>query len=164
LVTDREEITSTGEYGLEVRVATVQKLIELLTAEVHQDHVFRKTFIHTYKSFITSEKLLAKLIERYNMPRPNELTESEFQNTVQTPIRLRVINAIKYWIDQAFDDIESDVVASIVSFIDNSIEPDGLKLPATILRNAIQKQVYAYRQLCPRSRASTRAAIDRSLI
>jgi len=138
--------TRTADFGVEVRVATLQKLIEMLTAENHQDHVFRKTFIHTYKSFITSEKLLAKLIERYNVTRPHELTEDEFQRTVQTPIRLRVINALKYWIDQAFDDIESEVVASIVSFIDNTIEPDGHKLPASMLRNAIQKQVSASEQ------------------
>ena len=49
-----------------------------------------KTFLFTYRSFTTPEKLLKKLIQYYNAPIPKGVEEEKYLIDVQQPIRHRV--------------------------------------------------------------------------
>lgn len=66
------------------------------------DLEFVKTFLYTYQSFSTPERLLKKLIERYNVVRPLGMSLKEFSVMKQT-IQARVINAFKLWVDLSAD-------------------------------------------------------------
>ena len=66
------------------------------------DLEFVKTFLYTYQSFSTPERLLKKLIERYNVVRPEGMTLKAFSVMKQT-IQARVINAFKLWVDVSAD-------------------------------------------------------------
>ena len=66
------------------------------------DLEFVKTFLYTYQSFATPEKLLKKLIERYNVVRPEQMPFQEFTMLRQT-IQARVINALRLWVDLSVD-------------------------------------------------------------
>lgn len=66
------------------------------------DLEFVKTFLYTYQSFSTPEKLLKKLIERYNVVRPEGMPLKTFSVMKQT-IQARVINAFKLWVDLSAD-------------------------------------------------------------
>ena len=66
------------------------------------DLEFVKTFLYTYQSFATPEKLLKKLIERYNVVRPGGMPFQEFTMLRQT-IQARVINALRLWVDLSVD-------------------------------------------------------------
>ena len=66
------------------------------------DLEFVKTFLYTYQSFATPEKLLKKLIERYNVVQPGGLSFQEFTMLRQT-IQARVINALRLWVDLSVD-------------------------------------------------------------
>ena len=66
------------------------------------DLEFVKTFLYTYQSFATPEKLLKKLIERYNVVRPERMPFQEFTMLRQT-IQARVINALRLWVDLSVD-------------------------------------------------------------
>ena len=61
-----------------------------------------KTFLYTYQSFATPEKLLKKLIERYNVVRPEGMSFREFAVLKQT-IQARVINALRLWVELSVD-------------------------------------------------------------
>lgn len=77
-----------------IKAATLNKLVERLTAGEDHDMVFMKTFLMTLHSFATPEKVLAKLIERFNIP---ETVNIEEQQALK--IKLRVGNVIKKWIE-----------------------------------------------------------------
>ena len=66
------------------------------------DLEFVKTFLLTYQSFSTPERLLKKLIERYNVVRPSGMPFKNFAIMKQT-IQARVINAFKLWVDLSVD-------------------------------------------------------------
>lgn len=61
-----------------------------------------KTFLLTYQSFATPDKLLRKLIERYNVVRPSHMSVTEFSHMRQT-IQARVINALRLWVEYGVD-------------------------------------------------------------
>lgn len=61
-----------------------------------------KTFLYTYQSFATPERLLKKLIERYNVVRSSGVSLKNFAVIKQT-IQARVINALKLWVDLNVD-------------------------------------------------------------
>ena len=63
---------------------------------------FVKTFLYTYQSFATPERLLHKLIERYNVVRQEGQSTKSFAVMKQT-IQARVINALKLWVDLSVD-------------------------------------------------------------
>ena len=66
------------------------------------DLEFVKTFLFTYQAFTTPGKLLRKLIERYNVVRPEGMPLKEFGVMRQT-IQARVINALRLWVDFCVD-------------------------------------------------------------
>ena len=66
------------------------------------DLEFVKTFLFTYQAFATPDKLLKKLIERYNVVRPEGMPLKEFAIMRQT-IQARVINALRLWVDLSVD-------------------------------------------------------------
>lgn len=61
-----------------------------------------KTFLYTYQSFATPQRLLKKLIERYNVVRPSGMSFKGFAVMKQT-IQARVINAFKLWVELSVD-------------------------------------------------------------
>lgn len=69
---------------------------------LHSDLEFVKTFLLTYQSFATPDKLLRKLIERYNVVRPGVMPLVEFAQMRQT-IQARVINALRLWVEYGVD-------------------------------------------------------------
>ena len=77
-------------------------LIEDACTSLSADLEFVKTFLYTYQSFSTPERLLKKLIERYNVVRPEGMSLKAFSVMKQT-IQARVINAFKLWVDLSAD-------------------------------------------------------------
>lgn len=92
----------------QVKAATVTKLIERLTYPRVEDLRFQKAFLTTYRIFLKPSELLEKLILRYcTTPALQSFSISEkilygINKTQQIPIRLRVLNVIKYWVSSFF--------------------------------------------------------------
>ncbi|XP_019851329.1 PREDICTED: uncharacterized protein LOC100638387 isoform X1 [Amphimedon queenslandica] len=82
--------------------ATFNKLVERITSVTDHDIEFVKTFLLTYQSYATPDKLLRKLIERYNVVRPLGTSLGEFSQMRQT-IQARVINALRLWVEYGVD-------------------------------------------------------------
>lgn len=92
------------DHRPQVRTATVNKLIERLTYPSDEDIYFQKIFLTTYRQFLKPSELLEKLIIRYCVtPAFDNLAISgrnlhSIHKNQQIPIRLRVLNVIKYWV------------------------------------------------------------------
>ncbi|KJE88700.1 hypothetical protein CAOG_000298 [Capsaspora owczarzaki ATCC 30864] len=128
-----------SEGNRQVRAASFNKLVERLTDSKMADLKFVKTFLLTYQSFTSPERLLQKLIERYNVVRAPNSSYSDFQVT-QRSIQARVCNALKLWMESPQPDFEGneELQEAVLSFIRETVSVDAPKL-AKALRNAMQK-------------------------
>lgn len=89
----------------EIKAATLNKLVERMATHQSNDFAvavnFMKTFLMTYKSFTTPEKLLNKLLQRYNVPK--HIPEEEKQR-----IHIRILNVLRKWVEDYYTDFESN--------------------------------------------------------
>lgn len=101
------------------------------------DNDFIHTFIITYESFTTPEVLFSKLMERYDVPKKQRCKPSEDKKQVQ----LRVVIALKYWIEHEAANLEESVLNDLTDFIDNRLVQDGQENLSGMLRNALNQAV-----------------------
>ncbi|KAF7729563.1 hypothetical protein EC973_004238 [Apophysomyces ossiformis] len=92
----------------QVTGATLEALVEKLT--LHQkspDLIFTRAFFHNFRLFTTPAEFVELLIRRFALQPPTEppLTEEEMKiwtKRVLLPVRLRVYNVIKTWLEMYF--------------------------------------------------------------
>ncbi|KAK9368454.1 ras guanine nucleotide exchange factor domain-containing protein [Lipomyces kononenkoae] len=90
-----------------VKGGAVVALIERLTSHDLLDTSFNSTFLLTYWSFMTSRTFFEMLIARFTIQPPDGLSKEDFEEWLdrkQKPIRLRVLNILKTWLEQYWDD------------------------------------------------------------
>ncbi|ORY95571.1 ras guanine nucleotide exchange factor domain-containing protein [Syncephalastrum racemosum] len=89
----------------QVRGGTLSALVERLTMHDQSDTNFTTTFMLTFRSFCSPIKLLKLLEDRFSLSPPKDLTEEELEawtEKKQIPVRLRVFNIFKLWLEQYF--------------------------------------------------------------
>lgn len=106
------------------------------------DLTFLKTFISTFESFTTKQKLIKKLIERYGhscrIARKHSIAYCRFRvpDTVppqkKTLIQMRVCTVLKHWIEPNIDDL-GDVLDAISNFIETEMTSKELQVIKLIL-------------------------------
>ena len=97
----------------QVKGGTLDALVERLTRHDMMDSTFNQTFLLTFKSFTTAEELFEKLIARFNISPPPALTDQEtelWKEKVQFPIRFRVLNTIKSWMNNFYTGTPDDPI------------------------------------------------------
>ncbi|KAK9457029.1 ras guanine nucleotide exchange factor domain-containing protein [Dipodascopsis uninucleata] len=133
-----------------VKGGTLDALMERLTRHDYLDTSFNTTFLLTYRSFTTSRIFLDKLVDRFTIQPPEELSSDEFDIWVeqkQKPIRLRVFNILKIWLEQYWGDsndewdedaqMSRDVLNSLAAFTSHLVHqrfPGASALSKIILR------------------------------
>ena len=114
-----------------MKAGTLNKLVERLTFHKHPDSDYLNAFLMTYRSFCTPKQLLDLLILRFDTPLPINCLQEDLQRFKEqrlTPIRLRVANVLKNWIDKFFQDFMEDrsLVASFLQFIKLKTDVDSV--------------------------------------
>jgi len=111
---------------------------------INEDTEFLNAFLLTYKSFTSPDVILDLIIKRFYVKPLIELTpeqEAEFNERKLTPIRLRVTNVLKSWVETYYEDfVVQDTFKTLNAFVNGDLTKH-LKNPAEQLRNAIQKKV-----------------------
>ncbi|KNC51962.1 cell division control protein [Thecamonas trahens ATCC 50062] len=130
----------------QIKAATIEKLVERLTYEKFPDTEYVQAFMLTYRSFTTPLDLLELIIQRYCItPReglsPEEL--KEFKSKKQIPIRLRVFNVLRGWINDYFYDFRSDqlLVDTVMDFVENTMPATGMERPSKSLKKALLRKL-----------------------
>ena len=108
----------------QIKAATLDKLVEKITGDRDTDPKFRDIFFLTYRSFCTSHTLMDKLIDRFNMAEAIKKQENVETSILDanTKITLRVINAVKLWVDKYFHEFDNVLLVRLVRFLDSVSE------------------------------------------
>ncbi|KAI9276130.1 ras guanine nucleotide exchange factor domain-containing protein [Sporodiniella umbellata] len=125
----------------QVKGGTLPALIERITLHDYFDMGFSNTFFLTYRSFCTSEKFLELLETRFHVQPPTGLLEEEllfWKERKQKLIRLRVLNVIKIWLEQYYDEQDYGILNRVSRFM-ISIH-DTHAFSATQIESLIQKR------------------------
>ena len=128
-----------------VKAATLEKLVERVTYEGYPDVKYLTQFLLTYRSFTSAPALLDLLSERSNLPVPVDITEEEierFHKKVQQPVRLRVLNLLKSWVNQYTHDFVDDPQFSedFSQFLDKLGTFEGMNLGTKTLKMQLKKK------------------------
>lgn len=140
----RNEEEKDGRKMKVIDASTLAKLIEEMTHHVNFDNYFLQTFILTYRSFTNAHQLLDLLIQRFNIPPPENCTFeefAEFKAEKLDKIRLRVISAIKYWLENfyLFDfGVDEEIRNKVNDFIELTKNSNAQAL-STMLSNTMKK-------------------------
>ncbi|KAJ2161364.1 hypothetical protein GGF46_001542 [Coemansia sp. RSA 552] len=101
-------LTSDGQ----VKGSTLSALIERLVAHDVSDPNFVSTFLLTYHSFTTTPELFEGMFRRFLIQPPAGLIEGELNEWTERklkPVRLRVYNLFKTWLEQHYiEQVEGD--------------------------------------------------------
>lgn len=105
---------------------TLPALIERITRHDEFDSDLLQSFLVTYRTFARSEEVFKLIVNRFHLEPPENLTESDLEVWTRKklkPIRLRIINMLKTWLDSHFYHQEDwDVLSSLENFIREDIK------------------------------------------
>ncbi|QSL64821.1 hypothetical protein MERGE_002124 [Pneumocystis wakefieldiae] len=88
-----------------LKAGTLVGLIEHLTRHDLLDSLFNSTLLLTYRTFTSAENFFNLLVERFMIAPPENLKPYELKIWIekkQKPIRLRVFNILKIWLESYF--------------------------------------------------------------
>lgn len=107
--TDKTLVLGDGGH---VKLATVNQLVRKLTSAAETDIGFVKCFLTTYQSFLSPPRLLAKLVDRFNVP-ANQASEAD-----ALKIKSRVVNVLKQWLVLSPSDFDGAMEETLALFME----------------------------------------------
>ncbi|RCI06127.1 hypothetical protein CU098_011230 [Rhizopus stolonifer] len=125
----------------QVKGGTLPALVERITLHDYFDMSFSNTFFLTYRSFCTSDEFLDLLEARFNVQPPPGLTEEElklWRGKKQKLIRLRVLNVLKIWLEQYYNEQDYSILNRLTQFM--ATIRDANTFSATQIDRLIQKR------------------------
>lgn len=147
----------------EVTSATLNKLIERMTSIDTIDSQLTQTFLITYKSFTTPEKIWAKLLERYEAP-------ERVSDVDRGKVRIRVCMFLKKWMEaRQVGEIRPELLMPMLDFIEKRLASDGLNdMQAALFRlmtGAASEKVISYdRRQAPKPKIPKVRALDKMTV
>ncbi|KAJ3191847.1 hypothetical protein HK101_007350 [Irineochytrium annulatum] len=98
-----------GEGGSKrVKGATPEKLVERLVDPATYDVEFLQVFMLTYKVFMSSKELMEMIVRRFRESEVSEREKVAGEIGVQLPILSRIVNTLKFWIENYWSDFQDD--------------------------------------------------------
>ncbi|KAJ3216830.1 hypothetical protein HDU67_008916 [Dinochytrium kinnereticum] len=127
-----------------VKGARLETLMERLTLHDQMDTSFLQTFLLTYRSFTNSKEFEGLLEKRFLIQPPEGLTEDEFnewEKNKRHPIRLRVFNVMKSWIENYCQDDPEDreVLGYMKRFALTTMQEAGAQTTAAQLVKLVER-------------------------
>ncbi|KAF0428186.1 ras GEF [Gigaspora margarita] len=127
-----------------VKGGTLNALVERLTMHDLLDSSFIATFLLTYRSFCTTEQFFDMLTKRFMIQAPDNLSSEQlelWQEKKQTPVRLRVFNIMKSWLENYYiDDKDSYCLERIREFAGTTMH-EHMAFAAVSLIKVIDKRL-----------------------
>jgi son of sevenless len=96
---------------------TLLALVEQLTRHDKLDSSFNGTFLLTYRSFTTARQLFELLVKRFKIQPPKGIAQADYdiwRDRKQKPIRFRVVNILKSWLDNFWMEDQSEETMELI--------------------------------------------------
>jgi hypothetical protein len=132
----------------------VNQIIVALTSESLHDSGDIRLFLLVHQTYVPSEILFQKLVERYNVPRDIGETEERWIKR-SFPIRLRVINLLRQWILELFSDFSPSIALSLQQFI-SGVSQHSPQLALSLTKAIKEQQIPASTETTKKSRIPRR--------
>ncbi|KAF9973435.1 hypothetical protein BGZ73_003328 [Actinomortierella ambigua] len=129
-----------------VKGGTLPALVERLTLHDTLDSNFIATFLLTYRSFASTEQFFTLLFRRFTISPPPGLEPHELELWTEkklTPIRLRVVNIIKQWLENYFLEDEPEdrqALEKIKEFSESALMRETMSFPSVQLIKLVEKR------------------------
>ncbi|GMK58437.1 hypothetical protein CspeluHIS016_0504690 [Cutaneotrichosporon spelunceum] len=127
-----------------VKAGTIRALIERLTPHTSSDTAFFQAFLLTYRSFVSTDNLVELLLERYHVEPPTDLSEEqmkEWKMRKQTPIRLRVANTLKTWLEHHYiEEQDRNALDVVEDFATTTLMANGSELLSKQLLQLVDRR------------------------
>jgi son of sevenless-like protein len=127
-----------------VKGGTLNALVERLTMHDLLDSNFIATFLLTYRSFCTTDEFFDMLVKRFMIQPPENISAEElevWQEKKQTPVRLRVFNIMKTWLETYYiDGQDSHCLERMREFATTTMH-ENMAFAAVSLIKVIEKRV-----------------------
>ncbi|KAK8854953.1 hypothetical protein IAR55_003693 [Kwoniella newhampshirensis] len=127
-----------------VKGGTLKALVIRLTQHSSTDTPFFQAFLLTFRSFTNGAELFDRLVERYSISAPDGLTyiqAQEWKVKKQAPIRLRVANALRTWLERHYiEETDAVVLDKIEDFASTTLLANGSELMSKQLLTLVAKR------------------------
>eukprot|EP00051_Salpingoeca_urceolata_P014836 m.189296 g.189296 ORF g.189296 m.189296 type:complete len:1239 (+) comp18204_c0_seq4:592-4308(+) len=129
-----------------IKGGVLLKLVERLTYPQYVDTHYLREFLTTFRSFCSKEELLDVLMQRFDVPAAatqDKALVKRYTKNYSSPIRLRVLNVLKHWIERHYYDFDSSpsLLKALLQFIKDQLAPDpAMKKAVQGLTNSIRKR------------------------
>jgi hypothetical protein len=132
----------------QVKGGTLPALVSRLYADDQHHASYVNLFMHTFRAFVDSARLLRILQATYTALLPVSGDDSDAVKTEKKRYRLRVGNALKKLVEECHDDdTNAALTDEFVTFIDTSMFPNDDTLALTIKLKFFQRQSIVSTQL-----------------
>ncbi|OCF40495.1 hypothetical protein I317_05665 [Kwoniella heveanensis CBS 569] len=127
-----------------VKAGSLKALVVRLTQHSSTDTPFFQAFLLTFRSFTNAHELFDHLVERYNIAQPEGLNHEqshEWRVKKQAPIRLRVANALRTWLERHYiEQTDQGVLNRIEEFANTTLLANGSELMSKQLLTLVGKR------------------------
>jgi hypothetical protein len=105
---------------------SVDKLIEWATHELYSKDILKMTLLYTYKIYSNQKQVIDRLVKRFYIPVPPNLSVSEanhFINTRHKKVKKKVLDIVLQWVRNHLNDIDdsSHLVHEVMEFTNDII-------------------------------------------
>ena len=158
---DPREITFNQDGNMVGASLTV--LVEKMTPhDGPSDNTFWTIFFYTFRLFTTPSKFLTALVARYNLQPPPSVSFGERERAIWmdskvVPVRLRVFNLLKAWVETYWRGETDHVVLDVLSQFNSDVIAHTLPAMAPRLDQAIRKRQVEWLAGPPTGTGGTRA-------
>ncbi|OKL57559.1 hypothetical protein UA08_06997 [Talaromyces atroroseus] len=152
-----------------LKCGTLEGLVAQLTRHDKLDASFNNTFLLTYRSFTTASELFDKLVQRFSIQAPFNLTQDEHRMWIdrkQKPIRFRVVNILKTWFEnywmESNDEANMNLLRQVHAFTKDSIattKTPGSPQLLSVIEQRLRGQDTTVKKLVPTQNMPTPAPI-----
>eukprot|EP00158_Paraphelidium_tribonemae_P007619 Partr_v1_DN28301_c0_g1_i5_m78717 putative Cell division control protein len=154
----------------QVKGASLPALVERMTAHDAYDANLTHAFLLTYRTFTDAAELFDLLKQRFNISPPSGLTEAEVNVWIekkQKPVRLRVFNILKTWLDGYFIHKDANILDEVREFA-RSIVRETMPLASDQLLKLTDRRIsdpmsHIKKIGSPESRSAPNPVLPRSL-
>lgn len=121
-----------GDSNHVVRCASLNQLVYKITDPDVSDLTFLRTFLMTYKTFVTPHELFLKLTQRFSIPAELALPSTKVQ-----AIQLRVYNVMRQWVQIGFSDWDQQLCDDVRKWISEAGDPKWADIISGLISKAI---------------------------